>query len=80
MSRIFQAGLVLVVGAILLPVVKVILDQLNETMVVPLNDTIGLSTFELAVMDFYPLSILVALFVAAALSLRPRRHQDEFPK
>lgn len=70
MDRIFQAGLVLVIGAVLLPVIKVILDSLNETMVQPLNDTIGLTSFELAIMNFYPLSLLAAVFIAAALVLR----------
>ena len=76
MDRIFQAGLIMVIGVILLPVVKLILDELNENMIGSLYNTTGITSFETAVMDAYPVAILVAVFVAAALTLRRSRKSN----
>ena len=70
MNRFIQAGLVLVIGAVILPLIKVILDHMIETMVMPIP---SLTEFEAMIMGFYPLSLLVAVFVAAILVIRRKK-------
>lgn len=74
MNRFVEAGMVLLAGAIVLPVVKLILEALNDEMVASVP---GLTSFEQAIMGFYPLALLIAVIYAAILVVRGRKKTGE---
>jgi len=74
MNKIIGAFLVLLVGAILLPPFKNFFDGFYGEVISVLP---GLNSFESLVMSYYPLVLLVAVFVAAALVFLSGKKKEE---
>jgi len=74
MNKVIEAGAILLVGALLLPPVKEILDVLSEDMVAGLP---GIHPFEETIIELYPIALLVAVIFAAVIVLKNGRRKRE---
>ena len=74
MGKISQVIAIIIVGIILVPVVKEVLDLFFDTMVIDLP---GLTAFESLVMRSYPYAIVLGIIVGIFLTIRedPRKRR-----
>jgi len=72
-DRIIEASMTLMIGSLLLPAFKLILDQILENSV----DTLpGLTDLEGVIMHSYPIGILLAFFAALIVAFRKGKDKE----
>ena len=74
MGKIGQIAAIIIIGIIMLPVTKDVLDLFFDTMVIDLP---GLTDFESLVMRSYPYAIVLGIIVGIFLTIRgdPRKRR-----
>lgn len=73
MNRFTEVILILIVGATLLPIINLVLGNLNDELVAGVP---GLTTVESTIMSFYPYVLLVAVFVAIVIVMKGKKKKE----